>query len=266
MAPLSSLTTAMRFRLTIKESPRGREAAFLVLLALAVVMAYLPSLGGGFPWDDLAMARGVSSFPPFLEAPYERPLFRMSMAFDEALWGGSPWGFHLTNLLLHLATAGLLYILALRLFKKRYTALAAASLFALHPAAVIAVAWVSARAELVAVFFCLSAFLFYLSYDETGRPASLLASVLLFLLALLSAQRALVFPLMVLLYGVVLQRDGKRLARSLALYVSLAACVLLLSTGPGEYRPAGDIATQRLYDGLLAFGYYIGHLMAPVNL
>jgi tetratricopeptide (TPR) repeat protein len=260
------LPITMKFLLTIKENSKAKEAAFLVLLALAVVAAYLPSLGGGFPWDGLSMAKGVSNFPPFLEASYERPLFNMSMALDEALWGGSPWGFHLTNLLLHLATAGLLYILTLRLFKKRYVALAAASLFALHPAAVDAVAWVSARAELLTVFFCLSAFMFYLSYDETGRPASLLASALLYLLALLSAQRALVFPLMVLLYGIVLRRDGRRLARSLALYVSLTACVVLLSSGPGEFRPAGNMAIQRLYDGLLAFGYYMGHLMAPVNL
>ncbi len=90
------------------------------------------------------------------------PIRVLSFAVDYAVWELNPRGYHLTNLLLHLANVLLVYALIRRLC--RFAAHAApgpapllgAALFAVHPVVVEPVCWQGAREELLMTFFMLA--------------------------------------------------------------------------------------------------------------
>src|SRR4029077_11939329 len=85
-----------------------------------------------------------------------RPLVNLSYAIDRALWGGEPFGFHASSVLLHMLNVALLFALARRL-SGSFAAFAAAALFAVHPMMTEAVGYVSGRSEvLCAMFFLLA--------------------------------------------------------------------------------------------------------------
>ena len=62
-----------------------------------------------------------------------RPVTTLSFAFNYALHGMSPWGYHLTNVLIHIANSLLVYSILLMLFHARRPAGLIALLFAVHP-------------------------------------------------------------------------------------------------------------------------------------
>ena len=82
----------------------------------------------GFAWENLRwMFTSV-------HLGHYHPLTWLSYALDYTVWGLEPWGFHLSNLLLHAANAVLVYWVALRLLGGRVWAAALAALvFTVHP-------------------------------------------------------------------------------------------------------------------------------------
>lgn len=141
------------------------------------LIAYGPSLNNAFVWDDEQFIyRNVyveqfavqKIFTTNTSAGageltnYYRPLTTLSFAIDHAIWGKNPFGFHLTNMLLHI-TAGLLLFYLCKLLK--LPALAAASiatLFIVHPIQTEAVIYANSRGDsLYAVFLFLTLISFY---------------------------------------------------------------------------------------------------------
>lgn len=155
-----------------------------LLVAAATVAAFLPALGNGFVnWDDPANFldnphfRGFSAanlkwmFTAFHMGHYH-PLTWLSLAADYTVWGMNPFGYHLTNVLLHAANAVLFYFVAGILFRKVFgatrplrrlaCAAAAALLFSVHPLRVESVAWATERRDLLSGLFYLATILAYL--------------------------------------------------------------------------------------------------------
>jgi len=121
----------------------------------------LPSLRNGFAFDDVPIVEanpvvhGLSAFPSTILSPYwgqygqlYRPVTQLALSIDWSLGGGSPWVFHLTNVLLNALVAALVARLALR-WLTPVGAAAAALTFAVHPIHVEAVANVVGRSELL---------------------------------------------------------------------------------------------------------------------
>ncbi len=174
-------------------------------LALAVFAAaaltYAPALRNGFAWDDAAIVvanpdtRDLGAVPrvalsPDEVAPYYRPLNRVSYLLDYRLYGMNPAGFHATGVLLHAASAALLFLAGLRLFRAAAPALVAALLFAVHPVNAEAVNFISGRNNLFAAFFMLGSWLAFGRALERRSAAAAAASGGLFLAALLSKEPA----------------------------------------------------------------------------
>jgi len=99
------------------------------------------------------------------------PLTWLSLQLDATLFGPVPisnwndvaWGFHLTNLLLHMANVILLYRLLLGVTAAQGRSFLVAALFAVHPLRVESVAWVTERKDvLCGLFFLLTLF----AYDR----------------------------------------------------------------------------------------------------
>ena len=96
---------------------RRRAAWAAAAAAGAAAFTFLPALSYPFlSWDDdvnvlrnadLSLSRhGVWWAFTGSRLGHWHPLTWLSLALDRALWGTSPWGFHLTNVLLHSANSG----------------------------------------------------------------------------------------------------------------------------------------------------------------
>ncbi len=175
------------------------------LPALVAVVAYLPSFAGVFQFDDynvIVNAPGVHSWHALLGNPGIRPLLKASYTLNWTL-GPGEFGFHLVNVSAHAINSALLYAvgstLCARWFgegdsgRARGVALAAALLFALHPAQTEAVTYISGRSSSLMASFYLGALLVYL---RGGRRA---VSTLLFVLALATRETAVTLPAALLL-------------------------------------------------------------------
>ena len=270
-----------------------KKRALLETLSLPLLsfLLLLPLLGYGFLSDDfpliVANPRLQSwslffqnlltpffSFPTNPQLHYWRPATLLSYALELRLWGISPWGFHLTNILLHTANTLLLYLLLKRFRPEGPLPWTASLLFLLHPAHGENIAWISGRTDLLAFLFLALSLLFRLEYEERKRGLSI--SLLFFTLALLSKEAALLFlPLLFLLF------PSKGLKNRLLLllpYLSLlplylflhqkAASTLALNRGllwadiPLALRSAGAYVRILLFPNLPAPYFPMGELTA----
>ena len=94
------------------------------------------------------------------------PLTWLSLMLDATLSGKGPLGPHLTNLLLHAANTGLLFLLLRRLTAATWRSAIVAALFALHPLHVESVAWVAERKDVLSTFFGLLSLWAYACYAQ----------------------------------------------------------------------------------------------------
>lgn len=128
---------------------------------------------------------------------YPIPVTIATYRVEHALFGLDPAPFHATNVLLHALVTLLLFALLRRLGAGPRLAGGAALAFALHPAVVEPVAWVSGRKEVLASLFTLLALLSFsrpLGAARAGLAARLPAALFL-LLATLSKPSAAFLPL-----------------------------------------------------------------------
>jgi Flp pilus assembly protein TadD len=200
---------------TIFEKIRSHLIPIIVLLGVTFVV-YAGTLGHDFllNWDDSLYVveneaiRGITwehvkdAFTRFYIGNYA-PLHIISYMFDYTLWGLRPGGFIFTNVLVHAVNGILLYALLFRIHRRKAVGFLAALVFLLHPVQVESVAWISQRKNLLALFFFLVSFHFYLSYRTAEKLRSAffyVSSLSAFILALLSKSVAIILPLVLFLY------------------------------------------------------------------
>lgn len=205
-----------------------------------------------------------------------------SFQLDAAVFGPNPGGFHRTNLVLHLLNVVLVFLIARRLGGGAFAATLAATLFALHPLNVEAVAWVTARKDVLMGLFLLGAVLARLSLSGTRR---LVATGLLGLLAMMAKPAAVVLPLLVLLIGLWedwrargegdAQARGRRAAwrADLPLLALLTAAAIGVSIVTVDFSRTGEMgapvpipAGQRVLDAANGTGRYLARLAWPHHL
>src|ERR1035437_7645991 len=155
---------------------------------------YLPQYFASHVW---------SSIYPNSLGNYYRPLFLIWLRLNYAIFGTSPSGWHATSVAVHVVSTWLVFRVVLKLAKDRVTSFIAALLFALHPAHVESVAWISGVVDALMCVFLLSAFWMFIEWRETHSIAHRSASIGFFAIALLTKETAIVFPAMILLYLVI---------------------------------------------------------------
>lgn len=185
--------------------PRGAaRLAGPALVALAF-LALWPALGAGWIWDDdmYVLANPAVLRPGgWLHAwvpgstPQWYPLVFASFALQHAVHGLDPFGYHLVNVVLHSASAWLLWRLLARLGLPG--AWLAAGLFAVHPIQVESVAWISERKNVLSMAFALGSMHAWLSFLGHGpgaaRARAWWAAFVLLACALLSKTTAVALP------------------------------------------------------------------------
>ena len=229
---------------------RGRWIGALVAIVGGAV--YLPSLASGFNADDFLILWRIKSIEGLSEPlayfkfafyEYFRPLGFLSYALDWRLWGLNPWGFHLTNVVLHAANAALVFRLAGRLLPVR-GATVAAVLFALHPASHEAVYWVAARFDLLATFFMLVSLVCLTSANGGWRSAGIVA----FALALLSKESAISLVIIAPAWDALVDRRTLRdtARRLIPLLIVVAAYAAARSFGADLAAAGGERRLPKL--------------------
>ncbi len=201
-------------------SSKGLIYLGILAIVLATFIAYLPAMRGDFIWDDDAY---VSENPLFQNlsglgkiwslklitkpdgqrcfnsyTPQYYPLVFSTFWLESSLWDqNNPRGFHIVNVLLHIANALLVWLICHRLgFQWAYLA---AVIFALHPVEVESVAWITERKNVLSGLFYLLALLSYLRFDESKRKAFYFTALGCFVLALLSKTVTCTLPVILLL-------------------------------------------------------------------
>lgn len=206
-----AITKKRSTNLTIK---KPNSAVVRALLAAGVAIAlYARTLSYPFlNWDDPDYVinnpwiRSVSweNLSNIFTKPYAAnflPVHLLSYMLDYHYWRLDPFGYHLQSIILHAVNTVLVLRVSQRLFGKPWIALIAALLFAVHPAQVEVVAWISSRKDLLATMFALSSVLFYLQATEQlpMRQRPFVLSVVAFGLALLSKVTVVTLPLFLVL-------------------------------------------------------------------
>ena len=135
-----------------------------------------------------------------------RPFLAFSYWLDAHIYGPlNVSGYHITNLILHLANALLVLAIARSIAPGEPAfALLAASLFALMPSHAEPVAWISGRVDSLAALFYLGAFLCFVRFRVRNRRRWLLGALLVFACGLFAKQSLLTLPLLILAFD----RDG----------------------------------------------------------
>jgi len=188
----------------------------VLAVTIATVLAYARTLSFEFVWDDVLLVarsqrlREWSSLPTVLASHfwsevhegshYYRPLVSLSYFLDLHAWGLDPLGFHLTNLLAHLATALAVLVLARRLTGNLFAASIAGVAFALHPIHTESVTFISGRTDVLSTLLFLLALLGYARWRDGGSPLTLAGSLGTFFLALTAKEVAVTLPLILVLW------------------------------------------------------------------
>jgi tetratricopeptide (TPR) repeat protein len=178
------------------------------LLLAAALVAYANGLNGDFTYDDKAIVRDNlriqrwENLPQIFTTHYfggslatgtsYRPVDLLSFAANYLVHGTYLFGYHAVNVGLHVAVTWLLFFLFRRRFGES-TAGIAALLFAVTPVHVEAVTSIVGRAELLAAFFLLAAWILADRAFARGRRFAFGAWILYFL-AILTKESAVVLP------------------------------------------------------------------------
>ena len=178
-----------------------------LLLPLAVLIAYGNVYDNAFLFDDELiitrneLLRSWASFGDLftastttgvhIEGGFYRPMQLLAYFAVYQLAGLSTIAFHCLNVTLHAANACLLYMLGRRLRLHPLAVFLGALIWAVHPIHTEAVTYMSATADVLFGFFCLSGCVVIL---PDASPRRIALALPLFILGLASKETAVVFP------------------------------------------------------------------------
>lgn len=207
-----------------------------------------------------------------------RPVVTLSYFLDYRLWKLNAFGYHLTNLILHIINALIIFYLVNLITAKPIAGFISALLFALHPVNTEVVSAICFREDLLAFLFFTASLVFYISAQKSsGRKSKLnyLMSLGLFFPALFSKEMAVTLPLVLILYDYYFGVNKKHISvvgiKKYAGYFIILAVyflfwgVIFKNPNPPAGYPGGNFYTNILtMTGVIAD--YIRWAIAPVGL
>ncbi len=198
------------------------HAALYIALLIATLLVYVNTLPNDFVWDDEILIVNNHLIESWSSAPalftqsrfqlqdqgmlgsgYYRPLISLSCVIDYSIWGLRPWGFHLTNVLIHCLNVLLFFHFFRKTFQDERAVFLAALLYAVSPLHTNAVSYIMGRTDLFATLFFLGAMLMYRSFRrpaEGRKNRYLVATLVFFCLSLLCKESAVTLPVVAILY------------------------------------------------------------------
>jgi hypothetical protein len=293
--------------IAVRRDGRIRQFVYLTLAVLSIValslLAWRDVLGYFFTGGDTLgliytsrvsgmqdvlriLSQPMMSGTRFTElATYYRPVASLSYSLDYLVWGLNPFGYQLTNVLLHVFVALSLFLVVRTLSGSTGVALLTAVLFAIHPIHVETVPVTARRHDmLAALFMLLSLWLFVRSFARSrGRVPLRVLSAGVYVLAMGSKETAIILPGLVFLYGLIFQPaqtefPGRRFARLVPVvraavwaslpHVAVALVMLAWRTwvlGGLGGRAAGALGAWAAVKPFITTVGYVADLVYPVD-
>jgi len=190
---------------------RKVTASIVGFFLLAALFVYWTAMGNEFVrWDDGLLIYENPAIRNFsLESlqwiftHYDPelyiPLTFFTYQMDYLIGGGGPFMFHFQNLLLHTLNALLVAWLSFLLLKRGAAAVIIGLFFLLHPIHTEAVAWASARKDVLSGAWFLISVIFYILWRDRGNRTLYVVSIVAFLLGLMSKVVVITLPVILLL-------------------------------------------------------------------
>jgi protein O-mannosyl-transferase len=204
------------------------------------------------------------------------PLVWLSFMLDYQLYGLNAGGYHLTNLILHILSALLLFWLFNRMTGSLWSSTFVAAFFALHPLHVESVAWIAERKDVLSAFFWMLTLCLYVYYTEKPVTKRYLLVILGFISGLLSKPMIITLPvIMILLDYWPLRRfeshKGKiflwQLKEKILFFILSVILAFITSYTPGSSMDVKNIPLiSRLANAPVAFVAYLGKTFWPQDM
>jgi|GEM_PF-6072629 len=244
------------------------------LIVLASVLVYHPALLAFFGSDDfiwLWFSADASSLGHALTNDLALSKLRLTInAYFYLLYHIfhlKAFWYHLANLGLHALNSVLFYRILLRLTADFRLALISALLLATHFALEESLSWVSAVSSVLVSGFGLTSLWLLLKSEENGSRLGLGLSYISFVLALLTKEEAVAFPLIMFIIVKVTRRD-----RPLTYSLNLLAVALILSAAYVTLRiilakleSASSVIQFNHVEAISKLFYLVVNLLLPVK-
>jgi len=265
------------------ETSRRSLVVGAVVILLLTFLVYWPALRGGFVWDDMILveqnqlAKGdLNLRTVWFNTDF--PLTTVMFWIQWLVWGKSTVGYHLINIMLHVASALLVWRVLAQL--RIPGAWLAGALFAVHPVCVASVAWISELKNTLSLPLCLLSFWWYLAFEDHQaghKPGKARRCYWLslgaFALALLSKTSIVMLPVGLLICawwqrGRITKRDLLQTAP----HFGLALAFGLMTVWFQSHQVIGSETVQtenfwgRLAGAGMAVWFYLGKALLPLNL
>jgi hypothetical protein len=189
------------------------------IITIWVFGIYGNTLNNSFIYDDINLVVENKAIRNFMNIPavfthhltyfsnkpgkFFRPIQSLSFMWDYFLFGLHPYGYHVTNIILHAAVTLLFYYFAWGITRSGIVSLLAAILYLSHPVHTQAVTNISGRADPLCTIFLLLMLIGQRYYwAAVQRVKKIIAYFFIlgyFCLALLSKELAVIFPFLLML-------------------------------------------------------------------
>lgn len=197
-----------------------------------------------------------------------RPVLNLTFLCEKYLYGIKPFGYHFTNVLIHLFAVFSIYLFLSLLYDKKKT-LIFCLLLSCHPAIVQAVAWIPGRNDsLLTLFVCLS-FYFFVKYTEEDKISCLFGYLFCFVLALFTKETAIITPVFYFLLLVFKKKNVKKIIVCVTMWILITSVYLIYRKYVLSYQSLSVTCNDLLKNFIVSFpatAKYIANIFFPIKL
>ncbi len=269
-----------------------------ILISSFSVLLYLNATYGKFVYDDFKIIvencfiKEWKYFPKIFTQDYftisgemsYRPIVTITYFIDYAIWHSKPFGFHLTNIILHTLNTVLFYLFLNAVLQNKKIVLLSVLFFVTHLALLETINCIGYREDLLSATFLLVSLIYFVKsdtilYKKSDKRRFTLyyaISLIAYSCALFSKEMAITFPVLLLLF--VVFSDQKiwpdLVKRFKGIYIGYIAVSLfyviirfVIFKNPAlkaTYQPGGFLVNTFTMIKILA--YYIKLSFFPFNL
>lgn len=228
--------------------------------------------------DGVTLTAFFPIFYDYVNSNYH-PLTVLSLAIDFIIGGGNPVFFHVTNIVIHICNAMMIFLIFNNITRYRMAAVLTALLFFIHPLNVESVIWISERKGLLSVLFALISFYYYVEYKKEVLQKYKVTSVIFFILSLLSKPTTATIPALFILLDLTVFNENAKINLRMIFdsvkdkipYVVTGLSIIIFAfLAQIEKGALSDLATvtvsSRLETSINNIFIYISKIFLPVNL
>lgn len=233
-----------------------------IIIIVVTYLVFQNTLENSFVFDDESVIigntsiRDLSNIPKYFTAEegfhkvigrYYRPVISSTYAMDYSIWELNPYGYHLTNIIIHIISCLLLFKILTTLFSRykyrNLVSMFSTLIFAVHPIHTEAVSWVSGRTDSLVTLFFFASFLFYIEFTketDSVKPVKnsektanrnflyLGLSVFFYAAGLLTKEMIITMPVIIVLYDLVYRKkDLDYLKENLISYILFSGVTII---------------------------------------